>query len=508
MLTRALKEKFGHETFKQGQREIIEALMAGHDVLAVLPTGRGKSLCYQLPALLLDGLTIVVSPLLSLMEDQVQQLKKNGIRRVAALNSFTDQQERQVILTQLSQLKLLYASPEMLQSKTVRKALKQTHIAMFVVDEAHCISHWGHDFRPDYLRLCQVRADVGSPRCLAMTATAPPRVQKDVMQQLRLENPRCFIESVNRENIFLNIEVVASAGEKVSRIEQCVSYYPSPGIIYVHSRNQAIQLCHHLREIYPTKNIAAYHGGMEQTDRLLVQQQFMHDQLDLICATNAFGMGLNKDDVRYVVHVHYPLDFAAYVQEIGRAGRDGQPAMALFLVTATDDEQAIQLLKQGQMKEKELAWVLASLTPGKVFDETKLEERVKHLGYDHTRAIVYLLEHWGAVLEGFVTTTFSSSVLATKISAYFQKRYEERRLRLRSIVNYVEEQNTCRRHMLLRYFQERPKKQAPCCDVCGLLPEIVKANDHVPQVAATQSWQTQLAQLFVVNERGTKSTCR
>ncbi|WP_054710718.1 RecQ family ATP-dependent DNA helicase [Bacillus sp. JCM 19041] len=239
MLEDELYSLFGFHSFKPGQKDIIEQLMAGNDVLAMLPTGRGKSLCYQLPALLSEGLTIVVSPLLSLMEDQVQQLKSQGIKRVATLNSFTNREERKWLMSHLSKIKLLYTSPEMLQSAELINQLKSIHISYFIIDEAHCVSYWGHDFRADYLRLKDVRRDLKMPPCLAITATASPSVRQDMIDELALKDPFSYIESVNRENILLGVEEVNSQAEKISRLVEYIQLYDSPALVYVQTRAQA-----------------------------------------------------------------------------------------------------------------------------------------------------------------------------------------------------------------------------------------------------------------------------
>ncbi|WP_078391217.1 RecQ family ATP-dependent DNA helicase [Shouchella patagoniensis] len=466
MLEDKLYSLFGFQSFKPGQKDIIEQLMAGKDVLAMLPTGRGKSLCYQLPGLLSEGLTIVVSPLLSLMEDQVQQLKSQGIRRVATLNSFTNKEERKWLISHLSKIKLLYTSPEMLQSDELINRLKSIHISYFIIDEAHCVSYWGHDFRADYLRLKDVRDDFKMPPCLAITATASPSVRQDIIKELALKDPFFYIESVNRENILLAVEEMNSQVDKVNRLVEYIQSYESPALVYVQTRAQAEYYSHKL-QVESTIRVGFYHGGMENAERMLIQQQFMNGQLDVVCATSAFGMGLNKENIRYVIHLHCPLDIASYVQEIGRAGRDGKPSFAVLLTTPEDKYYAHQLVERGKLSEIDWAWALGTLQGGLPFKSESFESIVETINGDQARTAVFLLEQWGVIKNGMVQA-FAITDVAVKLRNHFDINVKRQKKRLESAITYAYGTEQCKRGQLLHYFNEEPISQKPCCNVCGL----------------------------------------
>lgn len=333
-LKAALKQYFGYSSFKTGQEETIQSVMAGKDTLSILPTGTGKSLCYQLPSYLLPpGLTVIVSPLISLMYDQVQQIHQRGEKRVVALNSQLSYHEKQWILQHLSSYRYLFLSPEMILQPQVLATLKKLPLALFVVDEAHCISQWGIDFRPEYRQLGQVRKELQNPVTLALTATATPLVEADIQHILFADQPIHTIRlSVNRPNIHYQ---VVETSHKDEAIEQFILDYQGPGIVYFSSKKKAEQMASALQ----AKGIAAaaYHGGLDTIDRGKIQQQFLNHQLEILCATTAFGMGVNKPDIRYVIHYHLPASLEAFVQESGRAGRDGNPALSLLFYQEGDE---------------------------------------------------------------------------------------------------------------------------------------------------------------------------
>ncbi len=326
-------EVFGFHTFRPGQEEIIEAVLAGENVLAVMPTGRGKSLCFQLPAILRGGLTLVVSPLIALMRDQVVSLQANGVA-AAHLTSADDPHERERAWQALDDgdLRLLYVSPERLSVPGFAERLGRAGLTMIAVDEAHCVSQWGHDFRPDYLRIAELAEAAGRPQIAAFTATADAAARRDIAGRLFERAPTEFVAGFDRPNIHLAVGAKRSAS---AQIEAFVKARPGrSGIIYAASRKACEDLADRLNKagVYA----AAYHAGLDKEVRAFRQDEFVKSEDMVMCATIAFGMGVDKPDVRYVVHAALPKSMEAYYQEIGRAGRDGDPAETLMLWSLGD----------------------------------------------------------------------------------------------------------------------------------------------------------------------------
>lgn len=328
-----LKRHFGYDAFRPLQREIIEAFLTNQDVLAVLPTGAGKSLCYQLPALASDGLTIVVSPLIALMKDQVDQLHAAGVA-ATFLNSTLDAGESQRRLGGLrnGEYKLLYVAPERLMVPDFTRALRDWHVTHLAVDEAHCISEWGHDFRPEYRRLRELREALPQVPVIALTATATPRVRDDIARQLDLRQPADFLASFNRPNLNYHVQPKQRAAKQV--VDFVRNRPQDSGIVYCQSRKRTEEIAAELRRA----GIAAacYHAGMTGDERASAQDAFLKDEARVVCATIAFGMGINKPDVRFVIHADLPKNMEGYYQETGRAGRDGLPADCLLLFARGD----------------------------------------------------------------------------------------------------------------------------------------------------------------------------
>jgi ATP-dependent DNA helicase RecQ len=331
----ALKQ-FGLSSFRPGQQEVVQAVLSGHDCLCVMPTGGGKSLCYQLPSIVRPGLTIVVSPLIALMKDQVDALSKRGIR-ACLINSTLSNNEQQQRLDEVSQGKfsLLYVAPERLRNSRFLDVIRATPVQLLAVDEAHCISEWGHDFRPDYARIGRFREALGGVQTIALTATATPRVQKDIGEILRLRHPKCFVTGFARENLYLGSVYCNGDRDKDRALVEFLKNEEGSGIIYAATRKRCESLVEYLTEQLKI-SIGAYHAGLTPDQRRTVQEQFMCNKLKAIVATNAFGMGIDKSDLRYVIHYNLPGSLEAYYQEAGRAGRDGLPSKCVVLFASQD----------------------------------------------------------------------------------------------------------------------------------------------------------------------------
>jgi ATP-dependent DNA helicase RecQ len=331
---------FGHRAFRPGQEQVVDAVLGGRDVLAVMPTGSGKSLGYQLPAVMLPGTTLVVSPLISLMKDQVDELNRRGIPS-AALHSMLSPVARSNVMrsARAKRLRLLYVAPERFASNEFLRLLGELTIARFVIDEAHCVSAWGHDFRPDYRRLrdaaaaCRT-ADGGArrPPVAAFTATATPEVRDDIVAMLGLESPQVLVAGFDRPNIYLRVEPVSDDEEKHVLLPRFVS--GRRALVYASTRKSTEAAAATLKEA--GLHAAAYHAGLDDNERTRVQDAFAAGSLPVVCATNAFGMGIDRPDVDAVVHFAIPGSVEAYYQEIGRGGRDGRPATATLLWDVAD----------------------------------------------------------------------------------------------------------------------------------------------------------------------------
>ncbi|MDF0535566.1 DNA helicase RecQ [Shewanella sp. A32] len=338
-----LRQVFGYQSFRLGQREVMDQILSGQDCLVVMPTGGGKSLCYQLPALLMPGLTIVVSPLISLMKDQVDSLLQSGVN-AAYLNSSLPREQQLQILRQLHEreLQLLYISPERLLQPTFLERLQHLSVSMFAIDEAHCISQWGHDFRPEYAQLGILKQSFPHIPVMALTATADQTTRLDICQRLQI-HPYELLSSFDRPNIRYTVAEKLNAANQLRQF--ITTQQGASGIVYCSSRRRVDEVAERLRQ--QGFSAEAYHAGMTQEARSSVQERFLKDQLDIVVATVAFGMGINKSNVRYVVHYDLPKSIESYYQETGRAGRDGLEAEALLLFEPADIGRVRHLIDQG-----------------------------------------------------------------------------------------------------------------------------------------------------------------
>lgn len=330
----ALKKYFGYDSFKPGQEEIIDAILAGKDVLAIMPTGSGKSICYQVPAMLLSGITIVISPLISLMQDQVKALNEAGIHAGYINSSLTEAQISKVYARALEGIyKILYAAPERLESYEFANFAGKVDISMVTVDEAHCISQWGQDFRPSYLKIVDFIDSLRKrPVVCAFTATATEEVKTDISCVLKLQDPNIVATGFDRENLFFDVETVKKKDAYV--LEYIGKHSDDSGIIYCATRKNVDSLYELLSDA--GVSVTRYHAGMNNEDRKLSQNDFIYDRTPVIVATNAFGMGIDKSNVRFVIHYNMPQSMENYYQEAGRAGRDGEPSQCILLFSAQD----------------------------------------------------------------------------------------------------------------------------------------------------------------------------
>ncbi|NNC88791.1 MAG: ATP-dependent DNA helicase RecQ [Akkermansiaceae bacterium] len=330
----ALRKFFGFEEFLDGQEEVVDRIVSGRDGLVVMPTGGGKSLCYQLPAMCLEGVTIVVSPLIALMKDQVDGLEAKGVAAAVINSTLTHAEQRERIARmRAGDYKLVYVAPERFRAEGFVSAMQDVKVALLAIDEAHCLSQWGHDFRPDYMRLGAARKALGNPQCVAFTATATPVVREDIMQVLALDNPFETVTGFERPNLSFNITPVESKGAKFKRLREVVDEHKT-GIVYCATRKRVEEVAETLNS-WGVKCIG-YHGGMGEEEREATQNKFIRREVDVAVATNAFGMGIDRPDVRFVVHYEIPGSVEAYYQEAGRAGRDGEAAWCELLFNYGD----------------------------------------------------------------------------------------------------------------------------------------------------------------------------
>jgi len=500
-LERELKRHFGFATFKMGQKNIVQDIMDGNDVFGILPTGTGKSLCYQLPAKLLEGLTVVVTPLVSLMMDQVKQLQAMHYKSCAAINSFVSWKEKQEIYRNLHQLDLVYVSPELLQQQEAKYYFSQVKIALFVIDEAHCISQWGHEFRTDYLKLGEVASQLGNPQILALSATAAPEAVEEIIQVLNKPQMKRHIYPMDRENIGLVIEKTVSDQEKLEKLTHWLEKDFGSSLIYFSSRNTCEEISRKLVAHFPNRRIAFYHGGMDQTDRILVQQQFMNGQLDFICCTSAFGMGINKSDIRLVLHYHFPSDIESFIQEIGRAGRDGKESISVLLYSEQDIHLQSQLL-QNELPDvravENIVRIVSQLHATKQLDIGLGPEfyNLFQLTETQWRFLYYQFEKHGMIKDNRIIFDQIQFKKATeKIIDHIEIRLRHKEAKLGEMLSWLHE-SSCLRMSLYKHFQ--PTYTIPetnCCVNCGLdLTKIDKRNTQ--EGALFENWEEQLQQLL------------
>lgn len=373
--TEILQHYWGYDRFRPGQQAIVESILAGKDTLAIMPTGGGKSICFQVPALLLPGLTLVVSPLISLMKDQVDALTRRSIPADYLSSSQTPKEQLSVYeKLNSNQLKLLYLSPERLQSRRFQTAIRNQRISLLVIDEAHCISEWGHDFRPEFRMIAPfVATQAVRPTAAAFTATATPKTQLDICESLQLNAPFRQISSFARVN--LGLQVISCPSHFVQQMlafKLLLKHRNESGIIYVSSRQTAENLTKVVRSLLPFFSIEAYHAGLEPQQRTDIQERFIKNKIKIVVATNAFGMGIDKSNIRFVIHFHIPGSLEHYYQEVGRAGRDGNTSQTYLLYNENNLSIHLGLLDQNeQISDKHRKQQLFKLHAMRTFATTK-----------------------------------------------------------------------------------------------------------------------------------------
>jgi ATP-dependent DNA helicase RecQ len=486
-LTEALRRHFGYENFQPGQEEVIRRVLDGKDTLAILATGAGKSLCYQLPAMLLAGTTVVVSPLIALMKDQLDMLAEAGISSTVALNStLTDEEETSTLeLVSRGNLKLIYVTPERLEDESFVEVLKRLHVPLFVVDEAHCISQWGHDFRPAYLNLGRVVASLGHPTVLALTATATPAVREDIVTQLGIPLTKPIVRGFDRPNLVYEVVRASTDDEKLRALKKAFAGPLSGGlgIVYTATIKNTYGVSEYLREQLGIE-ADVYHSKLQKADRDRVHDHFMSENVRVVVATNAFGLGIDKPNIRFVIHYDLPGSIEAYTQEAGRAGRDGEESLCLLLYRQSDTRVQNYFLtgKYPDVEEVQKVFGTLQLFEGQDNGVSLTDLRkILQLPLTKLKVILALLKKGGFIQSvtkgtyGLAPRIKGSPNLTLNLASYETKRsYDQSKLAM--MLQYCETRS-CRRKFILNYFGEdfdRPNCGA--CDNCRA--RLAAALDH------------------------------
>jgi ATP-dependent DNA helicase RecQ len=508
-LREVLQQTFGFEQFRGAQEQIIRDLLAGENVLGIMTTGAGKSLCYQLPALLLPGVTLVISPLIALMQDQVDQLHRRGISQATYINStlnYTELRQRMEGMRQ-GRYKLVYIAPERLRSQEFLSLLQEISVSLLVVDEAHCISEWGHDFRTDYLQIGDVRKRLGRVPVLALTATATREVQEDILIHLRMEDCRKFVTGFDRPNLTFIFQREETREDKYRKALAFLRKQQGAGIVYAPSRNECEEVARFLQRMMPDATIAFYHAGLSPEERRIVQDDFMRGRTRIVVATNAFGMGIDKPDIRFVLHLHIPASVEGYYQEAGRAGRDGRPSLCMTIYNEQDRAIHHFFLKREFPTEREFATALEGIACGIAPDgifRGSWREMTRWPGLDDDK-LSLLIHHWESygcleVLDmagDFVAIRPDlDRMMGRRVDVLQQvERLKMRRFGKLSRVVDLLRSPSCRREGILGYFGEVLKSRPEvCCDVCN--PELHLNPTLVEATLGAFDWQAILADLF------------